>query len=62
MTDIMPQEDISTTKGHTVMPKEWCVMMDDARVILFIQALIHTKIANKCIINIYSHSDFTANI
>jgi len=36
--------------------------MDDSGVILWIQALGDAEIANKLVMNIYSHSDFAPNI
>ena len=36
----------------------WYCMMDEAGVILWIQALVDAKIANKWFINTYSHSVF----
>jgi len=36
--------------------------MDDSGVIVLIQALGDAKIANKCVMNPYAHSDFAPNI
>jgi len=36
--------------------------MDDSGVILWIQALVDAKIANKWVINTHSHSDFAPNV
>jgi len=62
MMELIEKEESCTTKGNTVMQKEWYGMMDISRVILLIQEFINTKIANKWVINTYSHSDFAANI
>jgi len=49
-------------RRDTDVEKEWQGLMDDAGVVLLIQALVNAKIANKLVVNTYSHYDFAPNI
>jgi len=62
MLQSMEEGENLVHKGDTGVEKIWSGTMDDWGMILWIQALIDAKIANKGVINTHSHSDFAPNI